>query len=530
MSVPPIAEAAATRGTIAGLWRRYKIAARRIMGRGLAAVSTLLIVLASAPLAGAATCESLASLSRPTAAVTLARTIAEGAFSQPGGRAGRGGTNPFAALPTFCRVAMTLKPSARSNITSEVWLPAAGWNGKLHVVGNGGFAGTIPYAAMAAALAAGYAAAGTDTGHTGPAANTFVNDDVLVDYAYRAVHETTAAAKAIVDGFYGAPPRFSYFSGCSTGGRQGMQAAQRYPEDFDGIVAGAAGVRPSRQAFGQNWMYQATADPASALPPQALALLHDGVMNACDALDGARDGVLENPVACRFDPQVLACREGSDPGRCLTAPQVEAARRIYAGATNPRTGEQIFPGLERGSELLWSPGPVGLAADYFRYLVFKDPAWDPRTLNFDSHVALVDARREHRVLDATQADLGRFTRRGGKLLLYQGWAENGIPPRNLVNYYGEVQARTPDAAESVRLFMVPGMGHCGGGNGATTFDMVAALDRWVTTGQPPATIPASRVTDGKVDRTRPLCPYPTFAIYKGTGSVDAAENFSCGLR
>ncbi len=466
----------------------------------------------------------MASSPLPDTTVTLAQDIAPGTFA-PGGR-GRGGAAAFAALPAFCRVAVTLRPTARSHINAEVWLPASGWNGKLQVVGNGGFAGTIPYPAMAAALGAGYATAGTDTGHTGAAANTFVNEDVLVDYAYRAVHETTATAKKIVDRFYGQAPRFSYFSGCSTGGRQALQAVQRYPEDFDGVVAGAPGLRPTRQAFAQNWMYQATADAASALPAPKLALLHQAVLNACDALDGARDGVLENPVACTFDPGALACQE-SDAPACLTLPQVEAARKIYAGPANPRTGEQLFPGLERGSELGWSPGPIGLAADFFRFVVFGDPQWDPRTLDFDAHVALVDSKQEHHILDATKTDLGSFTARGGRLLLYQGWAENGIPPRNVVNYFASVRASTPHANDAVRLFMIPGMGHCGGGEGATTFDMVAALDRWVTSGVPPASIPASRLRNGTIDRTRPLCPYPQFAVYRGSGSIDEAANFEC---
>lgn len=499
-----------------------------------------LLLVAGASAEGA-TCESVRQLTLPNTTVTLAQEVAAGMFTPPGaraaagaqgattaveGRGGRGGANAFAALPAFCRVAVTLRPTPRSDIKSEVWLPSTGWNGKLHVVGNGGFAGTIGYGDMAAALAAGYATASTDTGHTGPAANTFVNEDVLVDYAYRAIHETTAAAKKIVDAVYGNAPRFSYFSGCSTGGRQGLQAAQRYPDDFDGIVAGAPGLHASRQAFAQNWMFQAVADPASALPDEKLRLVHDAVLAACDRLDGAADGVLENPPACRFDPQVLACRAG-DAASCLTAPQVEAVRKIYAGPSNPRTGEQIFPGLERGSELGWGPGPVGLAADFFRFIVFEDPGWDPKMLNFDAHFELVKSNEEYQVLDATKSDLRDFTGSGGRLLLYQGWAENGIPPRNLVNYYTRVQADTPDAGETVRLFMVPGMGHCRGGNGATTFDMVAALDRWVTRGTPPDVIPASRVRDGKVDRTRPLCAYPQFAVYKGSGSIDDAANFEC---
>ena len=485
------------------------------------------IVVMGAANADAATCESLTALSRPNMTVTLAQSVAQGGFTQP---AGRGGSNPYAALSAFCRVAVTLKPTPRSDIKAEVWMPSTGWNGKLQVVGNGSFAGTIGYGAIATALASGYAAASTDTGHTGPAANTFVNEDVLTDYAYRSIHETTVAAKRIVDGFYGGAPKFTYFSGCSTGGRQALQAAQRYPEDFNGIVAGAPGLLASRQAFAQNWAYQATVDPAAALPREALTLVHGAVLNACDALDGAKDGVLENPLACRFDPQVLACSStapGGAANSCLTPPQVEAIRKIYAGPSNPRTGEPIFPGLERGSELGWSAGPVGLAADYFRFIVFKDPDWDPKALNFDSHVALVASRPEFQPLDATKTDLTAFTSRGSKLLMYQGWAENGIPPRNVVTYYENVKEKTTGANDSVRLFMIPGMGHCGGGDGATTFDMIAALDQWVTTGKAPAAIPASRVRDGKVDRTRPLCAYPQFAVYKGSGSIDDGANFEC---
>jgi feruloyl esterase len=273
-------------------------------------------------------------------------------------------------------------------------------------------------------------------------------------------------------------------------------------------------------------MFQATMDPASALPAAALELLHDAVMNACDALDGVKDGVFEDPRVCTFQPKVLACEDAPDVG-CLQPAQVEAVRKIYEGPSNPRTGQRLFAGLERGSELGWGPGPVGLAADFFRFVVFKDPDWDPRTLNFDEHVALVDSKPEHRVLDATNADLSAFTKRGGRLLLYQGWAENGIPPGNVVTYFQDVQAKTSNARNAVRLFMVPGMAHCGGGNGTSTFDMIVALDRWRTTGTAPAAVPASRVVNGKIDRTRPLCAYPQVAVYKGSGSIDDAANFEC---
>ncbi len=477
--------------------------------------------------ARAATCDSLTTFSLSSGSVTLAAPVAAGAFPAPAGRAGGPPpTNPYARLAAFCRVAATLRPSPRSDIKIEVWMPASGWNGKLQVVGNGGFAGTLSYPAMATALAAGYATASTDTGHTGPASNTFVNDDVLEDFAYRAVHETAAAAKRIVDGFYGGAPRFTYFNGCSTGGRQALTAAQRYPADFDGIVGGAPATHTSTQAFGQIWIAQALAAPGAALPRESLTVLHNAVLAACDAGDGATDGVLENPLACTFDPQVLTCRAGGDPASCLTPAQVAAVSKIYAGASNPVTGQRIFPGLERGSELGWSPVPVGYAVDYFKHVVFKDPAWEPAALNYDAHVATA-ARGGNLILDATHADLTPFTARGGRLILYQGWAEPGIPPRNLVTYYDEVQQETREARDAVRLFMVPGMGHCGGGDGTSTFDMVSALDQWVEKKTAPRSIPASRVRDGKTDRTRPLCAWPEVATYSGSGSVDAADSFSC---
>ena len=479
--------------------------------------------------ADAATCESLTSLSSQATTVTVAQTVAAGAFTQPGVRGGRaGGANPYAALPPFCRVAATLKPTPQSDIKTEVWLPSAGWNGKLQVVGNGGWAGSISYGAMATALAAGYATASTDTGHTGGAANATVNKEVLIDFAHRAVHETAAMAKKVVDGFYGGAPKRSYFNGCSTGGRQALTAAQRYPEDFDGIIAGDPAAHGLNLAFGQIWISQAMSKtPASVIPREKLAVMHNAVLNACDAADGAKDGILENPMACRVDPKVLACANGQDGASCLSAAQVEAAQKIYAGAKNTRTGRQVFPGLEVGSELGWTPTPVGYAADLFKYVVFKNPNWDPNSLNFDGHFALT-AEDEFTIVDADNPDLSAYFRRGGKLLMYHGWSDAGIPARASVSYYESAKAKSgPAANESLRLFMVPGMGHCRGGEGTDTFDVVTALDTWVTSGKAPASIPASRVRDGKVNRTRPLCAYPQFAVYKGSGSIDEAGNFEC---
>jgi feruloyl esterase len=504
-------------------------ATMRAMKQHLSGLVMAAFVVACTPSIGyAATCESLSSLSVKGGTVTLAQTVAPGAFTPPAGRAGGpGGANPFAALGAFCRVAVTLKPGPRSEIKAEVWMPSSGWNGKLQVVGNGGFAGTISYPAMATALRAGYASASTDTGHTGPSTNTFANEDALIDFAHRAIHETTVAAKTTVSGFYGNAPRSSYFAGCSTGGRQALTAAQRYPEDFNGIVAGAPASHTSTQAFGQIWFAQALSE--AALSREKLAVIHEAALNACDALDGAKDGVIENPLTCKFDPKVLSCGEGADQASCLTPAQVAAVQKVYAGASNPRTGAHIYAGLERGSEPGWSAVPVGYAVDYFKYIVFKDPNWDPKSLNYDEHVAQA-AKGDNLIFDADSPNLSAFTRRGGKLIMYQGWGEPGIPPANLVKYYGQVQEKTSNARDSVRLFMVPGMGHCGGGTGVNTFDMVTQLDQWVRSGKVPASVPASRVRNGASDRTRPLCAYPQIAIYKGSGSLDDAANFVCGQK
>ena len=486
------------------------------------------VVLLLPGLAHAATCESLTSLNSSIATVTIAQTVAAGTFSTPGrGGQGRGGA-AFAALPSFCRVAITLTPTPQSDIKTEVWLPSNGWNGKLQVVGNGAWAGTVSYPAMASALTAGYATASTDTGHTGGAANATANREVLVDFAHRAVHETTAAAKKAIDAFYGAAPKFSYFNGCSTGGRQALTAAQRYPDDFDGIIAGDPAVHGLNLAFGQIWYSQAmTLNPASAIPREKLTMMHQAVVAACDENDGARDGVLENPMACRFDPKALACAAGADGPTCLTPPQVEAAQKTYGGAKNTRTGDVVFPGLERGSEGGWTSTPVGYAVDLFRFVVFKNPSWDPNTLNFDGHYALT-SNDDVKLLDADNPDLLPFFGSKGKLLLYHGWSDPGIPARATVNYYESVRAKPGRAAaDNMRLFMVPGMGHCGGGDGVTTFDFVSALDQWVTANKAPASIPASRLRDGKVERTRPLCAYPQFAVYKGKGNIEEAENFEC---
>jgi len=485
------------------------------------------LLLVATPALGAP-CENLSTFSQPHVAVTLAQTVAAGSFTPPG-RGGRG-ANVFAQLPAFCRVAATLTPSSDSDIKIESWFPVSGWNGKLQAVGNGAWAGNISYPALATALAAGYAAVSTDTGHVGGDPKFMVgHPEKLVDFEERAVHEMTVTAKALASAYYASAPKQAYFNGCSTGGRQALTAAQRYPLDFDGIVAGAPANAVRRQTFGQIWLWQAThQDEASMLTPDKYAVLHKAAVEQCDALDGVKDGVIENPLKCNFDPAVTLCKSGDGAG-CLTAAQVDAAKKIYAGATHAKTHQLLYPGLEAGSEAGWNMSvaarPVSYAEDFFRYIVHNNAEWDPKSLNYDADVVAVDKLKTG--LDATNADLSKFVGHGGKLLIYHGWSDPGIPPRNSVNYYQSVVKATTSARDSVRLFMVPGMGHCGGGDGTSTFDMVAALDAWIATRSAPASIPASRVVDGKAVRTRPLCAYPAVATYKGNGSTDDAANFVC---
>jgi len=503
------------------------------------AITLLAAVLGSQPSPGAvASCGALARLTPPHTKITEARVVSAGEFTVPAAVArfspspDRGNTVPD--LPVFCRVTAEISPATDSDIRIEVWMPVAGWNGKLVGVGNGGWSGFVRYDELAAAVRGGYAAAATNTGHAGSATDASFalgHPEKLIDFGYRAVHEMTVEARSLVEAFYGRPAERAYWAGCSTGGKQGLTEAQRFPLDYDAIVAGAPANDWTHLMAGDVWTAQAThASPASYLPPAAYALLHEAALKACDRRDGLQDGLIEDPPACDFDPGVLLCRRGRQTG-CLTAPQVRAARKIYAGAVDPRTGERVYPGLEPGSEMQWgvmagSPEPP-IVASYFEYLVFGDSTWDYRTLDFDADVARADSL-DAAVLDATDPDLGPFLARGGKLLLYHGWSDGLIAPENTVDYYRRVvEAVGPGRADSaVRLFMVPGMHHCDPGEGPSPFDLLPVLDRWVATGEPPRRIVA-HVAGSAVRRTRPLCPFPQVARYTGQGSVDEAASFVC---
>ena len=485
-----------------------------------------------------ALCERLSALNLPNTTITLAHVVDAGTFSPPApaGAAATARDNAmqaFRGLPAFCRVAATLRPSADSDIKIEVWLPESGWNGKFQGTGNGGWSGSINLNALAAGVQRGYATASTDTGHRGGGGPWMQNREKLIDYGYRAVHEMSVTGKAITAAFYGNQARLSYFTGCSGGGRQGLMAAQRHPEDFDGIVAGAPALNATgRAVFSMSVAQNLHMDEAAYIPASKYPAIHDAVLQACDALDGVKDRVVENPARCTFDPKVMACTAG-DAASCLTPPQVEAARKMYQPVMNSRTKKEIFPGLAYGSELGWATfgarQPFDLGLQMFQFMVFNNPNWDFKTLNFDEHMTVV-AKAEAGLINARDPNLTTFAARGGKLIQYHGWADPQIPAPTSTQYYQSVldtMGGAPTVMNNYRLFMVPGMNHCGGGDGTASFDMLTALEQWVEKKQAPDQIPASHVSDGRVDRTRPLCPYPQVAKYKGTGSTAGAASFAC---
>jgi feruloyl esterase len=478
----------------------------------------------------ASTCENLPKLSLQNVKIDASSAAPAGDFNIPGA------TGPNAVLkglPAFCRVLVTLTPSPDSDIKVELWLPAAGWNQKYEAVGNGGWAGVISYAAMAEALKHGYATSSTDTGHVG-ASGAFAlgHPDKLLDYAHRAVHEMALSSKRIIAELYGTLPKFSYWNGCSTGGRQGLKEVQWYSDDFQGVIAGAPATPRTGQAFEAMWIANAVLrDPASYIPPAKYKIIHKAVLDACDALDGVKDGLLDDPRKCHFDPQAIVCKSADKPD-CLTAPQAEAAKKIYSPVTKSDNGAPIFQGFVPGAELGWGamaagPEPNAILNDHFKYVVFKDPNWDWKTLNFASDVDLT-RKIDNGTIDAVNPLIQAFLVRG-KLILYHGWADPLVSPLATVNYYQRVLENIPgaDPEKSMKLYMAPGMGHCGGGDGPNTFDMMSAIEQWVEKGKAPEAILASHSTNGKVDRTRPLCPYPQAAKYKGTGSIDDSANFAC---
>jgi len=504
----------------------------------------VLLLLSAAPILSAATCESLATLALPHTTIAAAESHAAGDFGEQH------------HLPAFCRVTGSLKPSADSDIRFEVWLPAANWNGKFQGVGNGGFAGDLNTGGLADALRHNYASATTDTGHEASGIDArwaLRHPEKIIDYGYRGIHETAVTAKLILQKFYGEAPRWSYFNSCSNGGRQALMEAQRFPADYNGIIAGAPANFWTHLLSDGAWNMLATlGKPEDYIPASKLPAIQAAALAACDTIDHVKDGVIEDPRRCHFDPSVLLCKGGDSPA-CLTAPQLTALKKLYAGSVNSR-GERIFPGYSPGGEadpagwLPWITGPAPeksamyyFGTQYFMNMVFDNPDWQFRTFNIDRDVPIADEKTA-RILNANDPDLSGFQKRGGKLILYHGWSDAAIPAQNAINYVDSVATKMGAANIEgfLRLYMVPGMQHCGGGAGTTSFgeagtpaadrfhDIDAALEAWVEHGQAPSEIIASKLNpSGAVIRTRPLCPYPSVATYKGTGSTDDSANFAC---
>lgn len=525
--------------------------------------SALALTLTAPAMAAQQSCESLNGLNIGQATLTSASIVPEGPFTLPVG----GGLPPTPqSLPAHCEVKGVLRPTVDSAIKFAVWLPVSGWNGKYRQEGNGGWAGTIPYQAMVDPLRRGYVTAATDNGHEGSGADWAVgHPEKLIDFGHRAVHEVAVHAKAITRAFYGKEPSLSYFVGCSNGGREALMEAQRYPLDFDGMIAGAPANRWSHlfTAFVWNELAQSKT-PESRIPAAKLPALQSAVQAACDQLDGVKDGLLEDPRACKFDPAALTCT-GADTTTCFTAPQVEALKKIYDGPTNPRTGEQIYPGFPPGTEAVnwrnWiSAEPMRsvqavLGIPYYGQAVFENPTWDVRTMDFDKDFTYGEQKAAP-ILNSSSPDLRSFRARNGKIIQYHGWGDPAISALASIEYYEVTRAflssvpdgrrPAPGAIEDFyRLFLVPGMGHCAGGAGPNAFgsrgavspatmndperDIFAALERWVEKGIAPQQLVGSGPVLGDASKTltRPICLFPSVAKYRGTGDINDAANFSC---
>lgn len=442
-----------------------------------------------------------------------------------------GGTKSV-PVPDLCRVEGRLG----AYIHFAVWMPPADkWNGKFAMLGGGGLAGFISYVSMADAAARGYATASTDTGHD-RASYTWLNDPERVrDYADRAVHETAIVAKTIIADFYGARATKSLFCGCSNGGRQGMIEAQRYPDDFDGIISGAPAFDYSGLLLTQIW-YRNAAFPGAAGSPSLLSsavvkIVQDAAIAKCDGFDLVKDGVIENPDRCQFDPATVLCTT-SATDNCLTPAQVAAVREVYSGVPSLQPGTPRIAGFQPGGETGWAfntehPELHPYVQAIFDSVIFHVAHWDWRSLKFPADEKAVDGAFG-KMFNADNPDLRRFQAHGGKLIIYQGWNDNLVPPTRPIAYVEDVaRSMNADPTPFLRLFMVPGMTHCAGGAGTDVFDKIALLDNWVTHKQAPDRVIASHMENGAVVRTRPLCLYPKVAHWSGHGSTDDAANFTC---
>ncbi len=498
-----------------------------------------LVTARSAAASPAVSCESLATALLPHTTINSAVLVTSGTLAID--------RQQLNNLPPFCRVTAISKRSRNSEIKIEVWMPVAGWNGKFQPgsLGSGIPAG-IRFAAVAAVLREGYATGATSAYES--LADLNHSPERIEDWVYGSTHELAAAARTLTTAFYGKAPQLSVLDECGGASVPALNTPARFPEDFDAVAVGGYTTDRMHMIFGQLWPWVVTHHTEASLIPEAkLELLHKAAVEACDGNDGVKDGIID-PTRCKFDPKILECKT-SDNASCLTAAQVKATQEIYAGPVNARTGKPIYFPYRAGSELGWAQltglqrtqfsGPEGFRLEPYeilRHLVFKDPNWTykARPVNFDSDVALADSK-QNRLLDANQnselTDLKAFVARGGKLLLHGGWADAGVPPGGAIDYYNKVVKKigATAAQKSVRLFMVPGMGHCPGTNGPQNFDFDSReiVERWHETGQAPDQLIVARYKDNVEIGKRLVCPYPAVAIYKGSGSPDDPDNFFC---
>jgi feruloyl esterase len=488
---------------------------------------------ASAQTPSPASCGQLASLSIANTTITRAQSVAAGAFTPPAPAGAPVATDVYKTLPAFCRVEAAVRRAGETDVKIEVWLPAQNWNGEFRPAAGGFAGGAITYASLADQLRQGWATAGTNRGHDG-GGPWIVADMTSVPY-----HLMIAPSKALIDRFYGKAPALTLMNECGGGGsRDALQLVQDHPADLDAAAAVGFVYDALHHGVAQMWVFQAThKSAASYIPPAKYPLIHQAAINACDAKDGVRDGVIEDPPRCSYDVSVLACKagEGAD---CLTPPQIEAVKQIYSPVVHARTGRYLFAGMPPGGELGWEPmagpAPYGYAPGFYRNAVFRDQTWDWKNglPNFDADVDRAEAPA-NQPINAMKADISPFLDRGGKLLLIGGWNDHTLAPGSFVDYYqAVVKAVGPERARrGVRLFMVPGMDHC---LNTTTygalheFDASAALRTWKATGRAPDQIEvAVHKVSGGIDKRRLVCSYPQVASYNGRGSTADPASFSC---
>lgn len=537
------------------------------------AVGTAL--LAAAQLAMAQnTCDALKNLKLDHGEVVAAKWVETGTIQVQVGYPPKAASLP---VKRHCEIAVVSRPTSDSVINFTLWLPPQeDWNGKYLQLGSGGWGGSIQPEEFIGPIAGGFAVAATDDGHQNKDALDGLtpnwalgHPEKVIDFGYRALHETAVMSKTAMQGYFSKPASQAYFMGCSDGGREALMEAERYPEDFNGIVAGAPANHWTHHFAGFVWNELAlNAKPESRISPGQLPAIERAALEACDELDGVKDGLIEDPRKCHFDPSVLLCR-GAPTADCLTQPQIDAVKLIYAGPRNPKTGEEVYPGFEPGGEaeagnwVTWilplpevSQNSVQsfFGNGFFSLVVHEDPKWDWHTMDFDRDVKAAD-EKDAPIINSYNPDLRTFRDHGGKLIQYHGWSDAAISPRDSIEFYEKVTAfltsnpdpRVPDAKDVqgfYRLFMVPGMGHCTGGPGPTSFgndapeagtpidadhNVLLALDRWVTQGVVPEKLIGSGKSGGAapVKITRPLCPYPKVARYKGQGDSNAADSFEC---